>query len=384
MTRRAPSTRRPSTELDAMAQELRCSRAPQAKSAHTRSAGRLTSPSPGRTLLLTGAAGFLGTHLLAQLATTPHFDRVVVVVRDRARLLRQLREYAIPAEVLERVAVLEGDLCTMPFGEFPDVDVVLHSAARIHCLKTLDQLWADNVVATDRILARYTDAAQVHLVSTLSVFVSSNLQGEHLPEPLPVNSSYELYGGYAQSKYVCERLADAAGANIIRLGLLTGSSATGLFPAGDFFSTVLRTLHALQCAPPAYAEALVDVTPVDFAAARIVQLLEREAPAGRITHLANREPIRLTHILESLGVEKTALPEFHRRLQCLPRMQRVLMEYAFFKQDSLQSLPEFFNVDLFQTTGHKYGSLEPFSVSNSDLLSLYIAVAGLNQLRVGN
>lgn len=377
MTSRAPSISRPSTELEALAQQFGSSRAAHS-AVRTASPSPVAAQGPDRTLLLTGAAGFLGTHLLAQLAATRHFDRVVVIVRDKSRLLRQLEEYAISLHVLEHVTILEGDLRTLPLGDFPDVDVVLHSAARIHGLKTLNQLWADNVEVTDRILARYAATAQVHIVSTLSVFVSSNLAGEHLPDPLLVDPSYELYGGYAQSKYVCERMADAAGANIIRLGLLTGSSKTGRFPPGDFFTTVLRTLHELHCAPPEFAEALVDVTPVDFAAARIVQLLARGAPAGAITHIANNEPVRLTQILEHLAIARTTLLEFRRRLRGLPRMQRVLVEYAFFKQASLHNMPEFFNIDLFQTTGHKYGPLQPFSVSSSNLLSLYVAVAGLN------
>lgn len=375
MARTSQSLSRSTLELDAMARDLITARAPGPSAPYpVKPEGHAK---PGRSLLLTGGAGFLGVHLLAQLALSPEFERIYVIVRKASKLPQQLLHYGIGAEALARVSVIEGGLCSLPQESFPAVDVVLHSAARIHCLQNLKQLWQDNVVATDRIFSLYYGRAQLHLVSTLSVFVSSNQEGGHLAAEVPVSGTYLLHGGYAQSKYICERLARAAGAHVIRLGLLTGASTTGKFPPGDFFSTVLQTLRHLSCSPSEYTEAQVDVTPVDFAAERIVQLLAWPVGLPPITHIANPEAVSLTQVLAAVGAAGTVpVPEYCARLVKLPRMQQVLMKYAFFKPAALQDLPDFFNVDLFQTTNHSYGPLAPFPLPNADLLSLYTAVAG--------
>lgn len=330
----------------------------------------------GRRLLLTGGAGFLGVHILAQLTREQLFDHIFLVVRKPEKLMLQLARYGFGTDGLSRVTVVAGDLQTMAPAELPDVDVVLHSAARIHCLDPLRRLWGDNVLATQQVLRRYTSRAAVCLVSTLSVFVSSNQSGDHLPVDVPVSDDYVLYGGYAQSKFICERMAMACGAHIVRPGLLTGASTKGTFPQGDFCSTVLQDLKQMRCFPSDFVDAEVDMTPVDIAAQRIVVVLPTVTTAARYTHVFNPQPVRLTEILEAIGATAVTPEEFETRIAGLPRMRRVLLKYAFYKPQALQDLPEFFNVDLFQTTGHRYGATAALKTTNADLLSLYLSVAG--------
>lgn len=337
----------------------------------------------GRSVLITGGAGFLGVHLLREIVSSAKFGKVFLLVRRPETLLPSLARYDISASILDGVEVVQGDLMEMPDSAFPEVDVVIHSAARIHGLKSLRQLWADNVEATARLFAHYRGRAEMHFISTLSVFVSSNRPGAHTPkwvDPVDLSQKYgikpqrELYGGYAQSKYVCECLAREVGASVVRLGLLTGSSTLGRFPENDFFSVFIKTMRRLGCMPEGCEEAWVDITPVDFAAQRIVRYVN-DGARPPIVHIANFLAVSASHICDKLGLALVNQDEFLAQVAALPGIERVLLTYAFFKAQALQTFPQYFNIDLFQTTGNTYCINRPFPVTNDSLLSLYVSVA---------
>jgi nucleoside-diphosphate-sugar epimerase len=337
-----------------------------------------------RSVLITGGAGFLAVHLLQAIVRSRSFGKIYLLVRRPETLKASMARYDISASDLDGVEIVQGDLAEMSEAAFPEVDVVIHSAARIHGLKSLRQLWRDNVEVTARLFAHYRRRAEIHFISTLSVFVSSNRTGAHTPhwvKPMDLFQKYgmkpqhELYGGYAQSKYVCECLAREAGVNVIRLGLLTGSSTVGRFPENDFFSVFLKTMRQLGCAPAGCKEAWVDITPVDFAAELILRYIN---DAGRppIVHIANFLPTFAEFICEKLKLPLVNSEEFRARVAELPgRMERVLLTYAFFKEEALRTMPDYFNIDLFQSTAHVYCITRPFPVSTDALLSLYIKVA---------
>lgn len=341
------------------------------------------APAGLRSVLITGGAGFLGVHLLREIAGSGRFGQIYLLVRRPETLRASLARYDISASVLDGVEVIQGDLTEMPEASFPNVDVVIHSAARIHGLKSLRQMWADNVEATARLFAHYRGRAEIHFISTLSVFVSSNRTGAHSPawiRPVDLHEKYggraprEIYGGYAQSKYVCECLAQEAGVNVVRLGLLTGSSTLGRFPENDFFSVFLKTMRRLGCAPREFEEAWVDITPVDLASRLIVRYIN-DADREPIAHIANFLPVSASHICHHLGLPLVNPEEFLERVGELRGIERVLLTYAFFKSEALRTLPSYFNIDLFQTTNHVYCIHKPFSVGNDSLLSLYVSVA---------
>jgi thioester reductase-like protein len=331
-------------------------------------------------LLLTGATGFLGVHVLARLAQSRAFGEVVVVVRDASKLTRQFARYQIGCAPLDRLRIIEGDLATIPLDLLPDTDIVLHGAAAIHCLSPLGKLWKDNVETTLRICQRYAGtASRVVFVSSLSVFVSSDLHGEHAPRPLPVSENFHLIGGYAQSKFLGEKLVEAIGGDIIRPGLLTGSSFSGLFPEQDFFTLFMRTVVQLGVYPKDYTQAFVDVTPVDYAASQVVSFL-LFATEGSISHIANKRSVSLSEMLRLLPVRAVPREDFNRALQTLPRLTQMLLSYAFFKHEALQQYPHYFNVDLFQSTNHSYSVNTPFELDNGSLLARYLPNLSLDTL----
>ena len=135
-------------------------------------------------------------------------------------------------------------------------------------------------------------------------------------------------------------------------------------------------MRGLDCQPDKAAPAWVDVTPVDLAAGLIVQYLETSARKA-VTHIANCYAVSAKSICDTMRLPEVPVDEFKGRLASLPGIERVLLSYAFFKKDSLALFPQYFNIDLFQSTSHTYAIRKPFPVSNDTLISLYLSDMGL-------
>lgn len=129
--------------------------------------------SPPRTVILTGATGFLGQHLLRALLRDQNIRRVhCIAVRGRTGPL--------PALLTSnpRVTVRKGDLGSELLGLseetaavlFAEADVIIHNGADVSFLKTYTTLRRTNVAST-RVLAALAAARQVpvHYISSASV-----------------------------------------------------------------------------------------------------------------------------------------------------------------------------------------------------------------------
>jgi nucleoside-diphosphate-sugar epimerase len=111
-----------------------------------------------------------------------------------------------------------------------------------------------------------------------------------------LEGDYQVAGGYAQSKLAAEWLVQQSGvpASIFRLGLLTGSSQSGVLPKNDLLSMVIRRL-AKGIFEELDWKLEVDMTPVDAAAEAIV----REKRRG-VHHIVARQGVRLGELVEAI------------------------------------------------------------------------------------
>jgi thioester reductase-like protein len=327
------------------------------------------------TLLLTGATGFLGIHLLEKLVYSNFYSAIYIVVRNKKKIQSQINRYHIPYFSWDNIIIIENDLEFMSKNDFPIVDHVIHSAAEIHCLKNLKQLWQNNVINTEKICQYYSLNSKIFFISSLSVFVSSNIKGNHLPCILPEDNKFEIYGGYAQSKYIAEKIVERHNGNIIRLGLLTGSSYLGKFPENDFFTSIIKALNLINSYPKDYEISFVDLTPVNFCADFILNYIQQSIYQSQpIYHIANKKSVPISKIIKILNLEPVSKELFLEKLNSLSKLSQTLLKYAFFKPEMLQHdiKKQFFNIDLFQSTHHSYNINNDFNISNAILLELYI------------
>ncbi|MFL7870837.1 MAG: thioester reductase domain-containing protein, partial [Anaerolineales bacterium] len=285
-----------------------------------------------KTILLTGATGFLGAYLLRDLLRETEAAVVCLVrARDAAdglvRIKNNMAAYALWHDSFTgRIEALAGDLARPSLGLSDDqfdelaqsVDAIYHNGALVNFLYSYREHKAANVLGTREILrlaalsqTRRAVPAPVHFVSTLSIFHDGGMASYRTNNGAMFKENTELdaldlpFGGYAQSKWVGEKLvmtAMARGipATIFRPGLISGDSASGAFPTvPDMMSTMAIACAMSGSAPDLDVE--VDIVPVDFVSKAIVTLAARPESWGQAFHISNPRPASYSDMLKWLA-----------------------------------------------------------------------------------
>ncbi len=171
-----------------------------------------------RRILLTGATGFLGAHLLRTLIDETEAT-VHCLVRPGAhggleRVRRNLAAYRLWSDSdAARVRVVRGDLRRPRLGldarEFRElageVDAIVHAAADVNWVHGYESLRDANVLGTRELLRLACDGTPkpLHFVSSTSV-CHSTIGPKSVDETADVFAGVDgLRLGYAQSKCVC-------------------------------------------------------------------------------------------------------------------------------------------------------------------------------------
>ncbi len=261
-------------------------------------------------ILLTGASGFLGAFLAHELLQRP-LRKLFCLVRAesteaaRARIQNNLQKRRLWWDGMEsRIEAIPADLSKPRFGldeaTFKhlsrEVDTILHNGALVDFVRPYVLLKPANVDGTIEILRLATSHRKkpIHFVSTLSVYPPLK-EGESRIEREDSDLDFlpeRLHGGYAQSKWVGERLCLQARerdlpVNIYRPGIVLGPSGTG--NAVDFFHMLVKGCIQLGLAPQ--LDIHFNLTPADYVAPAIVDILFSSPPTSKAYNFVN--PVRL-------------------------------------------------------------------------------------------
>lgn len=283
-------------------------------------------------LLLTGATGFLGAHLLKTLAAETSAMIHCLVRGDtrmgRERLVENLRAYGLYEPALEdRLIVWSGDL-TAPLAGLSErefdalserLDAIYHNGALVDFVRPFRLLKAANVLGTVemlRLAARGRPKA-LHLISTLSAFPSLKPGEERTvfeDDPLLLGSGDRIHGDYAESKWVADRIVMLAqqrgfAATIFRPGIVYGHAETGIGRVDDFVHTFIKGCVELGKWP--WLDTWVNLTPVDFVVQATVKLSLQRRSLGKAFHLTNplALPVEaLADVLRDFGYSLKTVP----------------------------------------------------------------------------
>uniref|UniRef100_A0A915Q4E9 Carrier domain-containing protein n=1 Tax=Setaria digitata TaxID=48799 RepID=A0A915Q4E9_9BILA len=261
-------------------------------------------------VLLTGATGFIGSHMLVKLLLTSEV-RIICLIREsvgvtvHSRLINSIEKIGMMTNILSdliksRVKTIAGDVALVRLGLTEEeylfltyeVDMVIHAAAYVNLIFPYQALHGINVLGTRNILdfCHKNKVKPLYYLSTNAVippklgdvdedFNNENVQGK-------------LFDGYAQTKWVAERLVINSQVRglptvIFRLGNQAASISTGMWNKQDYIYLLIFCSIQSRTAPD--LDWVVEFTPADFTASFITQILTKNfrSSMGKIFHLTN-------------------------------------------------------------------------------------------------
>ncbi|GIF05235.1 NAD-dependent epimerase/dehydratase family protein [Actinoplanes siamensis] len=252
-------------------------------------------------VVVTGAAGFIGSHLVPALVAGGH-DVLAVDAVHRATTPRAAM--ANRAELARAgITVTECDLLTDDLGPLGDADAVLHLAGRPGVRSSWGPGEADthraNVVATGRLLAACAGSRpRFVLASSSSVYGSA-------AHPSAECDRLEPRSPYAASKAEAERLAQRAAAEGTPVVILRYFSVYGPRQRPDmafhrFIEAALDGSPAPLYGDGAQSRSFTFVSDVVDATVRAARV---PLPAGTVLNVGHPVTVGLHDALERIGVQ---------------------------------------------------------------------------------
>jgi len=162
----------------------------------------------GRTVAVTGAGGFIGSHLTERLLGLGAHVRAVVHGNMRGSVGHLSRT---PAECLDRLEILHGNICDVAFVHqvLRDMDTVFHLAAITsvaYAYSNPEETILTNVSGTVNICtaARAAKPRRMVHVSSAGVYASTDMD-----EPISETHPVRAYNPYTASKLAADNVVES-------------------------------------------------------------------------------------------------------------------------------------------------------------------------------
>ncbi|KAJ5918177.1 Type I Polyketide synthases (Type I PKS) [Penicillium verhagenii] len=265
--------------------------------------GHLSGQSTSRCVVVTGATGSLGCHLVAKFVSLPDVTQVICLNRRSRQDPRSRQEQALlkkgitlPNEAAEKLCVFETDMSQSQLGlSSHDYVFLIRKVTHIvHNAWLMNAKWPiKNFEPQLRIMRNLLDFARdVSIVRPKNTkvtfqFISSIATVGHWPiwterpsvpeERMTIDSV--LPTGYGDAKYTCELMIDETlhrhpdrfRAMTVRLGQVAGSSTSGYWNPTEHLPFIIKSSQTLKALPD--FDGLLSWTPVDNVASTLVDLV---------------------------------------------------------------------------------------------------------------
>lgn len=296
-----------------------------------------------QTILLTGATGLLGIHILEELLSATNC-RICCLLRGnnaKERLLKSLEFYFphLIKELYKRVSIVNGDITMKGLGlsgpEYDlgrQVDAVIHCAANVKHYGNYNAFYDVNVVGTERVINFCREyAIKLYHISTTSVLLLNDQLSQIKDNPdhsnTPYNSNKYYENVYIRTKLEAEKkifasVEDDLDTAIFRVGVLSGRYSDGCFQKNiedNALYLKLKSILSMLLIPDTVLNNKIDLTPVDLCAKAIVKIINTNPPCKSVLHMFNPNILtieQLVAIFRNLGIniEICTFNEYHQRL----------------------------------------------------------------------
>lgn len=327
-------------------------------------------------ILLTGATGFLGVFLLAELLQKTKADIYCLVRSENLehshkKLENTLKSYRIWNELWSsRIILIAGDLSkpllglkTEKFQQLAStIDVIYHNGAWVHHIYPYSILKSTNVLGTQEILrlASQMKTKPVHFISSSGV-VSPKVESEVklVREQDSLNENEFPSNGYCQTKWVAEKLVKTAAErgipiSIYRPSRISGHSQTGVFNSNDFLYKLIIGCVQLGSAPD--IDIRENIVPVDYVSQAIVHLSKQEESLGKTFNLVHSQTLHSNTLIDHIrswgySIEQNSYERWREKLlnvtqSCFEHPLYSLVPFFPARQAQEESLnPEFLQLD---------------------------------------
>ena len=289
-----------------------------------------------KSVLLTGATGFLGCHLLEGLLRQTEAE-IVCLVRKRADVAARTRlrdifvayfDTRLADEFEARCRVIETEPRAEDFGLHPEIfqnlarscDAIFHFAADTRLFANPTEVTRANVTWTEAAI-RFASVGRpkhLHYMSTLAVAgVNPHPAVASLSER-DLDIGQQFQNAYELSKYQCEKrikahVADGGTAYIYRAGNVSGHSHTGRFSRGASDNRLVQTMRAIVelGRVPMNTTEEIALTPVNDVINACLILSGDPELAGGVYHLDNGKLMAWTEVFSALRAQGIRLESSH-------------------------------------------------------------------------
>ena len=319
-------------------------------------------------VLLTGATGFLGAHILDNLMQN-ETGKIYCLVRsnsadDRRGRWPQLLNYYFgdkyDSELGKRIIPIVGDITNIILSpDAPeDVQTVIHTAATVKHYGSYDYFRSVNVEGTRNVVsyAKRVGAKLIH-ISTLSVSGNSLADEFEVYRSAEEKNFYEsslfidqpLENVYVRSKFEAElEVLDAMrfglDAKIVRVGNLTNRLSDSKFQPNyesNAFLTRFKAAVELGMFPDYLLPLYAEFSPIDQTAEGVVKIAQY-ADKQCVFHLNSNRPIYFDRLLEvfrqlDIKMELVSGEVFNATLQKIAHDSQTEYIYEAFQNDMDES-----------------------------------------------
>ena len=310
-------------------------------------------------VLLTGATGFLGAHILEQLVMS-EAGKVYCLVRGGEKHLFEVLSYyfgdSLLSELGNRIIAIEGDITHPELADqMPEnIQTVIHAAATVKHFGAYSYFDKINVDGTRNVIA-YATRVNAKLIHTSTISVSGNSMAEEFDGYRSEDEKFfdetSLYIGqpldnvYGRSKFEAERVVLDAELNgldaiIVRMGNLTNRSRDLKFQSNYTENAFLKRIKAgleMGMLPENLMEQYMEFTPIDQAAECVVRIAQYAA-GQNVFHVNSNKGLYFDHFFDyaqQLGLNIAVVPaaDFNVALQRLSQNTRTEYIYEAFQND---------------------------------------------------